>query len=503
MTSSARPSAADDDASLIEALLSEEESRTLDFKRAGDNDRKVKTVVAFANTDGGLLAIGVEEAKKAKGRDRLFGIQENPESVDELRRLIRQRITPALDVDGGIGPQFIELPCVLRDGTQGSVMVVQIAKSRHVHSIIDGGTYVRLDHSVRQLSAAEISELAMQRGTKSWVDGLVDVDLDLLETAWWRQYATHRRLTRPIGDAMRHIGLARLDETNAIRPSRAAVLLFAEEPSGLLDAKCSIRLFHYKGEKIEHSAQTNLMRPPRTISGPIVEQIRRAKEAVLDALATGVQVGPLGFEIVQRYPVRVLTEAITNAVIHRDYRLQADVHIRIFSNRVEVESPGLLPGNLTAATIRSAGSRPRNRAIVDHLREFPNPPNLDAGEGVPMMYETMERAALYPPLYMTPPEWVREAVVCVCFNEERPSAWNQVKAHLDTHREIGNAEVRKVLRTDDPVRASKQLRSWVRLGLLVIVDPRAAKQRRRYRLPGTAEGGLFSRVLGKQPGEPS
>ena len=70
--------------------------------------------------------------------------------------------------------------------------------------------------------------------------------------------------------------------------------------------------------------------------------------------------GPLGFEIVQRYPVRVIKEAITNAVIHRDYHLATDVHIRIFSDRIEVESPGLFAGPVTVANIGQVGVFNRN-----------------------------------------------------------------------------------------------------------------------------------------------
>lgn len=115
-------------------------------------------------------------------------------------------------------------------------------------------------------------------------------------------------------------------------------------------SKCTIRLFHYRGDSVEHSENTNLLRPPKTIGGPVIRQIRDTLEAVRNELATGVQMGPLG------------------AVIHRDYRLSADIHIRIFANRIEVESPGLLPGPVTTANPGAIGSRPRNRALVDHLR---------------------------------------------------------------------------------------------------------------------------------------
>ncbi len=508
------------DDELVDRVLAADEGIRFEVKRVGDNRKKTETVVAFANTDGGWLALGVEDAKKEKGRDRLYGIQENPESVDELRRLLRSRITPPLDPP----PEFHEVGCTLRNGTPGSIVLVQVHKSIAVHSVVDDGTFVRLPKSNRQISAAEITELAMRRGSTTVVNGLVDVPFDLLDTARWREYAAARKLSdrlegspriagigqfkyisRKVGavaEMMQRVGLARVDHDGKLRPTRAAVLLFAEEPNGLLDSKCTIRLFHYRGDKVEHTPNTNLLRPPKTIGGPLVAQIRDAVAAIVDALATGVQVGPLGFEIVQRYPVRVIKEAITNAVLHRDYRINADIHVRLFENRIEIENPGTLPGSVTVQNLRQVGSQPRNRILVDHLREFPSPPNLDAGEGVRMMFNSMEQAHLYPPVYFTEPDVPREAVVVHLLNAERASIWDQVAAHLERHGTIGNAEVRRILRTDDPVKASRLLSSWLAQSLLVIANPEAAKQHRRYRRPGAvAQAELFSFPVGKQPGE--
>lgn len=487
------------DDELIVRLLDWRENQYFDAKRAGDNHRKLVTISAFANSEGGLLAIGIEDSSRANGRNRVFGIQEKPESIDDLRRMLRTRITPPLEPPHCEPPTFLEVGCTLRDGTRGSVMLIRVPKSASVHSLVDGGTYVRFERSNRHLTAAEITDLSMQRGATSAVNGLVEVPFDLLDTDVWRTYREQRRLTRPIDEAMLHLGLARRDTQGVIRPTRAAVLLFAEEPSGLLDAKCTCRLFHYRGDRVEHGTSTNLLRPPRTLGGPLIRQIRDAAEATIEALARGIQMGPLGFEVAQKYPVRVIREAITNAIIHRDYRLSVDIHIRIFAGRIEIESPGLLPGEVTTENIGVIGSRPRNRSLVDHLREFPTPPNLDAGEGVRMMKATMNEAGLYPPLFITRPDLEREAVLVMLFNESRPSAWDQVQHYLERHGEIGNAEVRKILGTDNPVRASRQLKSWVERGLLVVANPDAAKQHRRYRRPGAVPvQSLFISNLRKQ-----
>lgn len=481
---------------LVEEILQVEESLTLDFKRAGKNDSAIETICAFANTEGGWVVLGVEDPKKAEGRDRLYGIEENPEAVDGLRRLLSTRIQPVLDP----APTFQDVPCALRNSAPGHVVLVHVRKSERIHSVVDRGVFVRLPKSNKRLwSAEEIADLSLRRGAVPFDAALVDVPLELLDTASWHQYASQRRLTRPLAEALFHIGLARKDDGGTLKPTRAAVLLFAEEPNGLLQSKCTIRLFHYKGTAAERTPSTNLVRPPRTLGGPLIVQVREAVRACKEELASGVQVSPLGFEVVQRYPVRVLQEAITNAVLHRAYHINADIHVRIFSDRVEVESPGTFPRNVTVANLRAVGSKPRNQLIVDHVREFPEPPNLDAGEGVKMMFETMHRANLYPPTYRAYPDIGREAVQVVLLNEARPTAWDQVAAYVEERGNIGNAEVRAILGTDDPVRASKALKEWVSAGLLLVVNPDSAKQYRRYALSEHGEEPtLFSFSPGKQ-----
>ena len=263
--------------------------------------------------------------------------------------------------------------------------------------------------------------------------------------------------------------------------SNFVVLLFAEDPSGVIAAKTAIRIFHYHGTETGTDPNTSLVREPVTVGGPLIRQITDAKQAVINELAEKVQYGPFGFEIVQRYPVRVIAEAVTNAVIHRDYRLIADVMIRIFSDRIEIESPGLLPGKVTVANIQTVRHN-RNPLIVQHLREFPDPPNLDAHEGVKMMFGTMQEAGLYPPKFVTQPSLQREAVVVRFGNLNQPSAWDQVSHLLDKQGSISNVDVRRVLETDDPVRASRQLKEWVDWGMLSVADPLAAKKLRRYPL---------------------
>lgn len=480
-------------------LLDIPEGMRFEVKRVGGGklQRALETAVAFANTEGGFLALGVEDSDKATGRDRIYGVQENPEAVDELLRLIDTRVTPSM-----AKPSLFECGCMLRDGSKGSVVVLTITKSDSVHSIVLDGTWQRLTKGNKELVAEEITRLALDRGKTTAEERLADVDFRLLDGRLWKSYASERRLTREMPEALEHLGLAKQNAEGKLLPTWAAVLLFAEEPGGLLRTKAAIRIFHYKGERVEHDATPNLVRPPRTIGGALAVQIAETYRAVLDELASGVQMGPKGFEIAQRYPTRVIKEAITNAVIHRDYSLPADIQIRIFADRIEVASPGVLPGKVTAQNIRTIGSFSRNPLIVSNLREFPQPPNLDAGEGVRMMFQTMNTAGLYPPTYLSRATTGRDEVLVILRNENRPTVWDQVADYLDKHGIIGNAEVRQIMGVADTLAASKALKDWVERGLLEVANPDAGKRVRRYKLPEADPARpLFSGQRGKQLGE--
>jgi len=384
---------------VLEWALPQAETQTLETKRVSNKmvNKALETICAFANTQGGWLLLGVEDADKAQGRDRLVGIGENPTAVDELLRKLRTHHLPVIERVSGF-----RLHTEMRDGTTGEVVLLHIPPSDKVHSILDDGTWMRGQSSNREMNATEIIDLSYRRGVRSAEAEPVDVDFDLLDTDTWRLYLRGRSLA-PTGlpDQLYRIGLAK-KENNELRPVRAAVLLFADQPGALLAAtgtRADVRIFHYQGNAITAGEIPNLKKQPKTLSGSLYKLIAQTHAYLLEELAGGLMLATSGFRTIHRYPERVLKEAVTNALIHRDYRLNRDVRIYIFDNRIEVSSPGFFPGRITAATIQQAGSFARNPLIARNLREFPEPPNVDAGEGVRMMFNLMREGNLYPPQY--------------------------------------------------------------------------------------------------------
>ena len=460
-------------------LIIPSEDRTTEFKRLSvDNVKKItESIVAMANTDGGIIVLGVDDPQKSKykGIERVFGIEENHEKFDEIGRNI-QRISSPIS---NIWPPLI-LPC----GNAKRIAVVSIPKSvDRLHSI-NNQVFIRLEKGNKRLSPHEIVTFSYAKGFNRADSELVDVDFDLLRTEYYEKWRNSRKIeNNNMREVLFNMGLARKDKKNSIKPTRAAVLLFALHPHNLMETKCTIRVFQYEGTLEAIKETLNLVAAPKTIEGPLIKQINEAHDFVLTLLRAGMRIPSSGFVTTYRLPERAIKEAITNAVIHRDYFMKRDIEVRIFEDRVEIESPGLFPYNITTFNIgivRAEGYR--NDLIVKHLREFPAPPNLDSNEGVRAMRFEMSRENLYPPIFLSYPMY-QDTVKVVLFNMQRASGWDKVEHFLrEKEKYVTNEKVRSIIRNPDTSKVSRLLKRWVCQGLLIKIDT-GAKKNVKYRLP--------------------
>lgn len=477
---------------LISSILSIlSESRTLEFKRLGSRnegvERTLQSIVAMANTDGGVIVFGVDDPQKTtrKGFDRIFGIEENLDLFDEIGHAIK-KISPPLS---GIWPPdlFEVADKKVRIGLLG------IPKAGDGLRSIENHVYIRQEKGNKRLSPLEIVHFAYVKGFERADKELVDADINLLRTSFYESWRRKRGIGEDsIETVLEKTGLARKDPHGVLFPTRAAVLLFAEFPNDLLDTKCTIRIFQYEGNLETVKETLNLLGTPKTIGGPVIKQITETHEYVLTLLRSGIRV-PSGFVTTYRIPERAIKEAITNAVIHRDYHTKRDIEIKIFEDRIEIESPGLFPFNITPSNIgyeRAHGYR--NDLLVKHLREFPDPPNLDQNEGVRAMRQAMTQENLYPPIFFTYPH-LKDAIRLVLLNEKAPNEWDKISHYLTKNKYIGNKEARELLRLSDTIKVSRLFNRWVKQGVLTKIEPRTgAKRSVRYRLPSSDEKTLFA-----------
>jgi len=138
-----------------------------------------------------------------------------------------------------------------------------------------------------------------------------------------------------------------------------------------------------------------------------------------------------------RYPPEALKEIVVNAVIHRDYNVSDDILVFVFDNRVEVRSPGVLPGHMTLDNLLTDRFA-RNPTVVRLLNKYPDPPNKDIGEGLDTVLGAMAKAKLQAP------EFAVEKNTFVVSLGHTPLARPEeiVLEYLETHREITNAIAR-------------------------------------------------------------
>ena len=469
---------------IIETILNiPEETQTIEFKRLnGDKVVKkvIQTIVAMANTDGGTIIFGVDDPEKTKlkGIDRIFGIEENKELFDEIFQEIRRIIPPTSNLE----PELIEA------ADNKAVALLHIPKATESFYSIDDRVWIRLRKSNKKLTLQEVVNFSYAKGFEKADRELVNVDFELLQTDYFESWRKTRGIEKDaVENILFEVGLARKDEKEKLKPTRAAVLLFAKFPTNLMETKCTIRVFKHKGILEKFEKTPNLIGKPKTIDGPIFNLIKSAHEYILGVLESGIEIHS-GFVTRYKIPERAVKEVITNAVIHRDYHIKRDIEVKIFEDRIEVSSPGLFPYNITRKNIglvRAGGYR--NDLLVKHLREFPDPPNLDRNEGVRAMRNEMHKQNLFPPIFFTYPN-LEDSVDVILLNEERPSEWEKVYDYLKDNKYINNQKAREITSIVQIDKMSKLFKKWVQQGSLdMIISKGNAPKYTKYKLSNSDE----------------
>ncbi len=228
----------------------------------------------------------------------------------------------------------------------------------------------------------------------------------------------------------------------------AGVLLFADEPQAQLPKRCGIKVYRYK-TRDQEGFRAALAFTPRTVEGCLYKQI---SEAVTLTAELTEQIPKMGSEALETisYPSETLHEIITNAVLHRDYSVADDVHIRIFDNRIEVQSPGRLPAHVTVQNILDERFA-RNGAVVRLLNKFPDPPNKDVGEGLNTAFAAMHELGLKEPSIIERDN----SVIVIIKHEALASPEEAIMDYLNNNESIKNAKAREITH----IRADYQMKS--------------------------------------------
>ncbi len=476
------------DQEIIDIFLDNLEWQTFECKRAAiEPARLLETVVAFANAEGGYIVIGLEDPNKAEGARRLVGISEKPDNISEFLKLIEKEIEPPL-----IMWAKFELDITNTGGQLDKLFVVSVKKSNDVHSLKRGDTFVRKGNQNVKIGSTEIMRLKYEKGAikfeneKSDITALEDLDEALLNL--------YKKDTSSEGlddwQFLKDNGLA-VGQVDNYELTKAGVLLFGKNPSVTLKSKCGIKISHYYGTKPSYTGKPNFVTRPFTVEGPLLKQIEQAIGYFRNIVRNSPpKLSGASFNPTFLVPEWAFQEAITNAVIHRNYSIQDDIQVRFFDDRVEIESPGTYPGHITVSNIRSERFA-RNPLILRTLNRFQTAPNLDIGEGVDRIFRVMKEKNLYEPQY-SPPTLRPNTVLLILLNLQKIEHWDTVSKYLDEHYRITNTRAREITGLNDILKMSRQLRTWVEKGLLEKIGK--VKKDVYYRKPGQeVPKGLLSR----------
>lgn len=215
----------------------------------------------------------------------------------------------------------------------------------------------------------------------------------------------------------------------------AGALLFSDEPQ-IVVPKAAVKIYRYQTS--DGPTRESLEGNPESIEGSAYDQIKNSVQRIVEIVEKIPVMRDSGFEAI-RYPHDALHEIITNAVIHRDYSANDDIHIRIFNNRIEIYSPGKLPGHITPANILDERLA-RNQKIVRILNKFPDPPNKDVGEGLNTAFAAMRA------LQLRDPEVIDSAhgVLILLRHEKLATPEQKIVEFLRANDEIYNTQARFV-----------------------------------------------------------
>jgi len=439
----------------IKALLKQGRGQLLEFMPQPGAEALAETIAAFANADGGTILVGVGTAGTV-----LEEIE--PEHLEALLLRAQTMCRPPVRTEW----QQLQIK-------HGTAVAISVPHSPELHSLIDGRVLLRSGGRNRPLTGSEVRHLASAKGTgdyeKEPVPGATLADLDEGIVA---EYAERRRLRGARGEKLG--GTELLLESGAMgaegNPTVAGILLFGRNPQRLLPQSSTV-LVHFAGTEPHGRDGLPGYTRREEISGSLHQVVEGLWDVIWEEMRHESVISSLKREERPEYPPFAVREAIVNAVAHRNYRLSGRrVEVRMFDDRMEIISPGGLPGHITLDNIVEEHFS-RNPRIVRGLYYWGLIEEL--GLGIDRMIDEMARAGHPAPRFEARPFTFRVTLRNV---RERPvSRWEQnlnerqIKAltYLQKHGRITNREYHDLCPDVTPETLRLDLADMVSKGLLL------------------------------------
>ena len=357
-------------------------------------------IAAFANAAGGMVLAGVTDDGDVIGMSR--------EQITGLDSLLVEVSTDTIKPPVRIHTHHKELS----DGKL--VLLAEVPESDFVHES-PGGSYIRVGGSKRLMGSDERLRLMQKRSQARflWFDKqtVPGTGFKTLAEPLWKPLLSAEGGAEP-EVALRKLALLEDDETGTLRATVAGVLLCTPNPEQWLPNAC-ITATRYHG-KDRSTSQIDA----QEITGPLNQQIDAAVTFALRNMHVAARKEPARVNLPQ-YSDKALFEALVNAVAHRDYSMRGSkIRLSMFEDRLEIQSPGSLPNNLTVDSMETRQAT-RNEALTSVFGRMPVRGVRGSedreyfmerrGDGVPIILNETRKLCGKPPEYRL----IDESDVCL------------------------------------------------------------------------------------------
>lgn len=358
----------------------ERETERVELKTGAGGKPLQEAMVAFSNTEGGVIFLGVDDKRQILGRvldqgtdDQIHRAASDAHNVGRYR--VRQILVgdmPVVAVEVGRREDGIA------QTSDGRILVRRGARNQpligdDVWRLASSRSLKRFEQSPSHVGREHISDDLLSRlgNVFRWSVGSVDLD-----------------------DRLRERGL--LLESGELTVAGALVLTDPQKTLIVSKLVVEIRWYDDAGPDF---------RRRHTVAGSLPDQVSGAAQMIIDDLGSDVVVAGIHRRELPRLPPVVVREAIANAVAHRSYeRDRTAIVVEIRPDRVVVTSPGALPDSVSVETLRDAQAA-RNPSVIAVLRQFGL--TEDAGRGIDVMQDLMRDEMLDPPVFEEVGESVR------------------------------------------------------------------------------------------------
>ncbi len=352
----------------LAALLLQGENNAVEFKSAAVTaDSIAKEIVAFANTLGGSILIGVEDNGQVSGVN-------NPSQVEEwATNICRQNVIPPLQVLIHVEKQD-DLSVIHIEVPKGKDKPYQTNKNQYL---------VRVGSTNRTASPQELLRLFQQSGAFHFdATGVNDTSITDLNWSKLDQYFNQYNV-----DFSKESDKERLlVNTDLMTPEGevtiAGLLVFGINPQKYL-YNASISFAHFDGNSLDDD-----LLDKRVIEGTLDYQIDTCLASIKNNIKDpSVIQGGKTVSTNFLYPDKVFREIIVNACIHRNYAIAGSrIRVFLFQDRLEIRSPGRLPNTVTIEKMKSGVSYAANPVLLKFMENLRYIDKL--GRGIPMVYQT-------------------------------------------------------------------------------------------------------------------